>query len=884
MAKVLLVDGAAIAYRSHFALAGTNLTATTGEPTAATYGFVTTLLRLIREQGPTHGCVAFDTDKPTYRHRLFEEYKAGRPAMPDDLANQMGWMKEIAGGLGMRACELAGYEADDVIGTLARLASAAGFETVIATGDKDLLQLIDDRTRVLMLGGGGRETRIVDEKAVVSKYGMPPGNLIDFFALVGDAVDNVPGVLGIGEKTARELVVRYGPIEAIYENLDGISGARAQKALREHRDMAFFSKELVTVHTSVPLGLGLEDLVLKPSGETDLRALFTRLSFRSLLGQVPGGEGPSEQAPTRTRLWEEGAGGGRVTCSGAMGVEVNLGEGPAAIAPLLGVALACEGGEDHYFPLGHREPGNFDRRAFAAVVGGVVGGRATPKVVHDAKRAILGLRRAGIEPEGIEFDTLLARYLLNPGQSGLEIDGLALEYLGSFDGYRQGSVGSVGVVTVRDAAATCGRRARTVLMLRPLLERDLKERGLWDLFKNVELPLASVLADMEQRGVRIDAVRLQNLADDLEGRLSILEKEAYALARRPFNLNSPRDISRLLFDDFGLKPRRKTKTGYSTDLSVLIELSADHELPRKILEHRQVSKLKSTYVDQLLRLRDPETDRIHASFNQAVAATGRLSSSDPNLQNVPIRDELGAEIRRAFVPSGDDWIMISGDYSQVELRVVAHLSNDPGLIEAFRRGEDIHANTAAAVFRVPPAEVTQGMRNTAKVVNFGIIYGMGAQALAKTAGLSVDEATRFLEEHRRAYPGLYAYIDEVLAGVRERGWVETVLGRKRYLPNIKSGDAALRSAAERAAVNTPVQGSAADIIKLAMLGLHSRIKADGLGGGILIQVHDEILVECPAAEKAAMEAALYNEMSNAYSLAVPLKVDLRSGRNWYEAH
>jgi DNA polymerase-1 len=885
MAGLLLFDGPAIAYRAHFALARSNLTTTSGQSTAATYGFVTTLLKLLRQYGSSHCCVAFDTEKPTYRHQLFEEYKAGRPGMPEELAGQIGWMKEIAADLGLRVCELDGYEADDIIGTLAVMASRAGLDTVIVTGDKDMLQLVDDRTRVVMLSGSGRDTQVLDAAAVLARYGVPPARLTDFFGLMGDAIDNVAGVPGIGEKTALQLVSRYGTIEAIYENLDGIPGSKAQKALRENRDKAFSSRELVTIHTQVPLNLTLDDVARAPVREAEIRTIFTRLSFRSLAAQVLGAA--SEAKPlggVRPRVWEEPLGRHTIACEGALGVDVNLGEGPAAVAPLLGVALACEGGEDHYFPLGHREPGNVGGQAFREVGGPLLADPAKPKITHDAKRAILGLRRAGIETRGIEFDTMLARYLLNPGQGGLDIEGIALDYLGNLEGYVSDRHRAGTLATVREACEVCGRRARTAVAVRPMMEQDLRDRGLWDLFHDVELPLASVLAAMEQRGVRIDVSHLEALGDDLDCRVSLLEKEAYVLARRPFNLNSPREVSRILFEDLGLKPRRKTKTGYSTDLSVLVELSADHELPRKILEYRQLAKLKSTYVDQLLRFRDPVTNRIHASFNQTVAATGRLSSSDPNLQNIPVRGELGAEIRKAFIPGADHWIMVSADYSQVELRVVAHLSRDPELIAAFQRGEDIHTNTAARVFKVPSADVTPAMRGVAKVVNFGIIYGMGAQSLAKTTGFPLEEAIRFLEEHKRAYPGLYTYIDGCLEQARERGWVETVLGRKRYLPNVRSKEPALKSAAERAAINTPVQGSAADIIKIAMLGVHRQIGAQGLAGGIVIQVHDDILLECPAAEQAQMEAILYNQMTKAYSLAVPLKVDLRSGRNWYEAH
>ncbi|MFZ1946854.1 MAG: DNA polymerase I [bacterium] len=884
MACMLLVDGPAVAYRAHFALARWNLTASTGESTAAAYGFASTLLRLLKEYGASHGCVAFDTEKPTYRHELFEEYKAGRPAMPDDLAKQMVWIKEIGEGLGLRVLELDGYEADDIIGTLAVMASRAGMETVIATGDKDMLQLVDERTRVVMLSGAGRDTKVFDPAAVQAKYGVPPALMTDLFGLMGDAVDNVAGVPGIGEKTATSLVSRFGSLESIYSSIDLVSPPKAQKALKENRDKAFWSRDLVSVHTGVPLGLALEDTARRPVGEEQLRCLFTKLSFRSLLGQViPQRACPSGESP-RPAVWTEPAERGPVVCDGPVGLAVNIDEAAPALAQPLGVAVSCGAAGDYYFPVRHGEPGNVPPEALRHAIGGLLGSAEVPKTVYDAKRAALALRALGIELRGVAFDAMLARYLLSPGQGATDLASIALDYLGAIEPQGARAKPGAALVTVREASETCARRARATLGLRDPMEADLRDKNLATLLSDLELPLADVLADMERRGVRVDAAHLETLSSDLDCRLSLAEKQAYALAGRSFNLNSPREISRVLFEELGLKPKRKTKTGYSTDIGVLVELSAEHELPRKILEHRQISKLKSTYVDQLLRLRDPGTDRIHARFNQAVTATGRLSSSDPNLQNIPIKDDLGAEIRKAFVPTAAGWVMISGDYSQVELRVVAHLSGDRGLIEAFDRGEDIHANTAAAVFKVGLEGVTPAMRAVAKMVNFGIIYGMGAQSLARATGLALGEATGFLDAHRRAYPGLYGYLDQCLETARTTGYVETILGRRRYLANLKASEPALRAAAERAAINSPVQGSAADIMKIAMLKVHADIKSAGMQGGLVVQVHDELLVECPPGEKADMEAVLYKRMANAYSLAVPLKVELKSGRNWYEAH
>jgi DNA polymerase-1 len=483
----------------------------------------------------------------------------------------------------------------------------------------------------------------------------------------------------------------------------------------------------------------------------------------------------------------------------------------------------------------------------------------------------------------VVFDTMIGAYLLAPGQGSPSVEGVAADYLGRFLG-DAGGPGKGPEVTLKQASGRCCLRARVLVEARPVMEQELRSRDLWDLFNEIEMPLAGVLAEMESRGIRVDRRRLEDLAADLEKRLAMIEKEAYALAGRRFNLNSPREIGRVLFDEIGLKPRRRTKTGYSTDISVLTELAAEHDLPRRILEHRQLAKIKSAHVDQLLRFADPESDRIYASFNQAVTATGRLSSSDPNLQNVPIRTGLGAEIRKAFIPSEPGWVLISADYSQIELRIMAHLSMDERLIEAFNRDADIHRETAAFIFKVEPSGVTADMRSLAKSVNFGILYGMGAQSLARGTGLSVEESEGFLAEHKRTYPGVYSWIEKLLQGARTSGYVETLLGRRRLLPDISSERPAVRAAAERMAINTPVQGSAADLIKIAMIELYNEMVKHDLKGGIVVQVHDEILVDCPREEEGRIRALLGEKMGGAYDLAVPLKVEVSSGGSWFEAH
>jgi DNA polymerase-1 len=881
--RILLIDGPAIAYRSHFALAKANLTTAEGQSTAATFGYTNALLKLLRQEEPEYACVAFDTEEPTYRHELFEEYKADRPGMPDELAGQLSWIKDITERLGIRVLEVDGYEADDIIGTLAEKAAERGIDTVIATGDKDLLQLVRPGARVIMLSGWGRDTKIMDEKAVKAKYGIPPGLLPDYYGLMGDSIDNVPGVPGIGPKTAGALVKEFGRLEVMYERIDSVEPPRVRSLLARNKEAAFSSRDLVTVHKEVPLGVEIDDLRLGKPDEEPIRDIFMRLGFRRLLRQVVG---EHTLPDAETVVWQEATGMGSemtLKVSGNVGVYVNLDGATAATSQILGIAL-CSEGDRYYFPLNHREPCNIGVEEFRRAASPVLARSEIPKAAHDAKKVIVSLKRFGIDVAGVESDSLLAAYLLSPGQSAQDVEGLAADYLGQVmpDEGKRGS--KVQLVTLKQASERCCLRASVLVEMCRVMEADLRSKDLYGLYKDVELPLARVLADMEMRGVKIDRGCLETLATELDKKLDALERGAFALAGRRFNLNSPKDVSHVLFDEIGLKPRRKTKRGYSTDLNVLTELSTEHELPRTILEHRQLAKLKSTYVDQLLRYADPVTGRIHANFNQTVTATGRLSSSDPNLQNIPIRTDIGARIRKAFIASHADWTLLSADYSQIELRILAHLSGDAGLMEAFAKGEDIHTKTASLIFKADPAQVTVAMRSIAKSVNFGIVYGMGPQGLARATGLDIEEAQRFLEQHRLSYPGVYTYIEQSLEKARTQGFVETVLGRKRYLPNLVSSEPALRSAAERMAVNTPIQGSAADIIKIAMLGVFEEMGRRGLAGGIVVQVHDEILVDCPESERAEIEGLLKDKMTKAYALSVPLKVELGGGKTWYEAH
>ncbi len=872
MSKVLLVDGSAVAYRAHFALSKANLVTSDGKVTSATYGYTNTLLKLLREIEPDYACVAFDTEAPTERHLVYAEYKAGRPGMPSDLVDQLEWIRQITTALGIRLVEKEGYEADDIIATLAVKLASDGKDVVIATGDKDMLQIVGERIRVVMLSGWGRETVTMGEREVVTKYGICPELLPDYFGLMGDSIDNIPGVPGIGKKIARDLVSRFGSLENIYDQICDVGPARVKKLLLEGKHLALQSRDLVRVRTDVPLEIGAEDIKYQGPDTERLTEIFRRLGFRRLLLQVGKSQ---DRLTTRYEIWKDTERSELEIPTGRwVGVEVNWsGERQAAI---YGYAVSFAD-TDIYFPIGHKEPGSVEISKTPLPL--ILESGDIPKIAHDAKKVMLAAHRVGVDVKRIEFDTMLAAYLLRPGERIRDIDDVAIEHLG----ITPASHVTNEIPTITQAAQILCSRTRMLLKLREVLESELQESGLLKLFKEIEMPLVEVLADMETRGVRVDVDLLNEFNVELDGRLFHIEREAYSLAGRKFNLNSPKEVGQILFTELGLKPRRKTKTGYATDFSVLVELAAEHELPRKIIEYRQLAKLKSTYVEQLLRSVDPNTGRIHAHFNQAVTATGRLSSSEPNLQNIPVGDQMGIEIRRAFIPT-DGWVFVSGDYSQIELRVLAHYCRDEALVEAFRKDEDIHTMTAAAIFHVKPQDVSPRMRAVAKIVNFGIIYGMGVGSLAKTAGLTEQEASKFIEEHKSKYPGVYHYIETTLENARQRGYVETLLGRRRYLSGLASAKGGVRSAAERMAINAPIQGSAADIIKIAMLRVYERLSKGNFKAGIVIQVHDEILVECPHSELEEVKQILKEEMGNAYELFVPLKVEIATGRNWHEAH
>jgi len=892
--RLLLIDANSLLSRAFYALPA--LTTRQGIPTNAVYGLALMLGRLIEEEAPHRAVAAFDTGAPTFRHASYEPYKAHRPRMPDPLREQLPLAKELLEAYGILALDLVGYEADDVIGTLATLATQRGMEVLIVTGDKDALQLVGEHVQVLLTRKGITEVVRFDPEEVVRRVGVAPRRIPDLKGLTGDPSDNIPGVPGIGEKTALRLLERYERLEELVERRDEVPG-RAGEALRRHWEKALLSKRLATIRTDAPVSVDWERL---PRVEPDcqrLADLFIRLEFRTLLESLgklrrPSGGGPTESpwdgpVEIATTLEELSRAVRELSQAHCLAV-CAVWDGPARAADLVGIGLA--GGERAlYVPVGHSGSKNVDPAALEGPVRQLLCSRQA-KACHDAKAQRTALDASGLTLEGVADDTMLAVYLLDPDRGGMALEDVALRFAGVpleplFHGAENGRgrrpVQRMSELPPEKVAEWAIRRARAVLALSSRLAGLLKQDGLDRLYREVELPLSSILFEMEQRGVSVDVGELRRLAKKMEDELIALESRAYELAGETFNLNSPRQLARILFEKLGLAASVKGKGALSTSAEVLESLVDQHEIVQVILDYRRVHKLKSGYVDALPKLIDARTGRIHTTFHQAAAATGRLSSANPNLQNIPVRSAAGQEVRKAFV-ARPGWVLLKADYSQIELRVLAHLSGDPGLIEAFRRGEDIHAKTAAAVFGVDAEEVTPRLRSAAKAVNFGVIYGISGFGLARGTGLSHSEAESFIENYFQRHPSVRRFIEETIAKAREKGYVVTLFGRRRYLPGLMSRRWQERTLAERMAVNAPIQGSAADIIKAAMLAVHRRMRRERFKAALLLQVHDELLFEVPHEELSALARIVKDEMEGVVKLTVPLVVELAAGPNWLE--
>ncbi len=914
--ELVLIDGHALAYRAFHALPEDMQTAQ-GEPTNAVYGFTAMLLNVLRDEQPAYIAVTFDKGR-TFRHDLYPEYKAHRAKMPDAMRSQMSRIRQVVETLGIPQFEREGYEADDLLGTLSRQAEEQGVSTLIVTGDMDILQLVDEMVRVLTSRWRFSDVVVYDPAAVERKYGLPPDKLVDYKALVGDKSDNIPGVPGVGQKTAVKLLQKYGSLEGIYAHLDEVT-PRFRKKLAEGRDLAFLSRQLATIVRDAPVTLDLDRCRVRPFDRKAVLDLFRELEFRSLAERLPevrtvggtqqlslfGGaevEEEAEPAPTadyRLIADEEELRRlvARLRDAPALTVDTETTSTDAMLADLVGISLTDGPRRGYYIPI--RAPAGdpaIPLEQVAALLGPLFGDGDRPKQGHNLKYDLTVLRRAGIPLEGLAFDTLIAEWLINPASRNLGLKNLAWARLKEEmtpitaligkkgRGQQQATMDAVPVAQVLPYACADADMSHRLVAV---LEKELREKHLWDLFTEVEMPLVPVLAAMEMAGIRLDSGFLERMSADLAARLGELEARIQEMVGYPFNINSTQQLSDVLFKHLGLPTQglKRTKSGhFSTAAAVLERLRGKHPVVDLVLEYRGLAKLKSTYVDALPRLVNPRTGRLHTSYHQTGTVTGRLSSSNPNLQNIPIRTPLGRQVRRAFVAE-EGWQLVGADYSQVELRVMAHISGDEGLLSAFARGEDIHASTAAAVLGVPLEEVTPEMRRLAKGVNFGLSYGQTAYGLSQATGMTQSEAEEFIKTYFERFPRVREYIDTTKARATRQGYVETLLGRRRYFPELQPGSHAshnARQAAERMAINAPIQGTAADIIKIAMIRLHRELAAHSLRARMILQVHDELVVEAPDEEVETVGPLMREVMENAFRLRVPLKVDLKVGRNWGE--
>lgn len=892
---IYLIDGNAFVYRAFFAIKG--LSDSKGRPTGAIYGFTNTLLKILRERRPGGIVVSFDSPQPTERHVLFEKYKAHRPEMPDDLRVQFPQVRRMIDAFRIRILQMPGYEADDIIATVAEKAAKAGMDVFIVTSDKDMLQLIDERVKVY----DPINDRMLDGSYVREKLGVPPEHVTDYMALVGDAVDNIPGIKGIGDKTAKELLGEFASLDELLAHTGRIKKERIRKLIEDNADLARLSKKLAEINRNVPVDFDLRDFSVREPDWQSLLSLFRDFEFFSFMRLIPGGPPPERkyEAVTGIPLLRDRIGAVR----GEFSINAEATGKDPMRDTLVGFSICPEKGTAFYVPLAHTSGEQMDKAESLAVLKPLAEDGSRPKIGHDMKFDIVIFGNEGVDIGGTLYDTMVAAYLINPLRSDYSLENVSLDYLArkkkTFNevvgkgGTAPREIGGMASVSIRAAADFSCDNAELAFELRGLLFGRLPEMGLERLYFDIEMPLIYVLAEMERTGVKIDTSKLNSLSGELEGEIKALERRIYFLAGGEFNIGSPKQLSKLLFENLGLKPGRRKKTGYSTDVSVLEELAKTHELPREVLNWRTLTKLKSTYVDVLPALINPSTGRLHSSFNQAATATGRLSSSEPNLQNIPVRGQWGRRIREAFVAEEGN-VLIAADYSQIELRVMAHMSGDVALKEAFHRNIDVHTRTASELFGVPEDKVTSDMRRAAKTVNFGVIYGITPFGLSEALGISKEEAAKYISRYFQRHAGIKAYTEGVLAEAREKGYVRTLYGRIRPVPELNSKSPATRQLGERLAVNSPIQGTAADIIKIAMINVSKRLKehnasifggkgvfdpSDGKGS-VTLQVHDELVFEAPEGEAGAVMAIVKEEMEGAAALSVPLRVDMGYGKNW----
>jgi DNA polymerase-1 len=864
--KFIIIDGNSLMHRAFYALP--NFTNSKGFHTGVIYGFVNMINKIKEEYKPQYIGIAFDTKAPTFRHQEYPEYKAGRLKMAEDMAEQIPVLKEVLTAMNIKQSEIDGFEADDIIGTIAAKCDEEGIPALIVTGDKDALQLISDNVHTLMTKKGISEIEEYDIPKLKEKYGISPAQVTDLKGLMGDASDNIPGVPGVGEKTALELIHQFENVENILQNVSEIKKNKVRENISNNMDQAVLSKKLATIARDVPMDFNLEDFALKEADKEKLFSLFTELEFKVLIEKMCGGlscTGAAEAVEITIKeiegvdelrkVFEKASKSGRFVFK----IDNELGE-------MLRTIYLDVDGKQYRFNINDSS---------MPLIGKIMEDPKVLKEGHDIKQDILLLRRYGIEVSPVGFDTMIAAYLLNPSKGSYRIRDLTQEYLGTgMDGYDAKGA---------DQVQKYGATVKAVSELKPVLAEKLEECEMLELYYNIELPLVRVLADMEYEGFSVDKGILEVLSHDFAKQIEALTADIYRYAGEEFNINSTKQLGTILFDKLGLTAVKKTKTGYSTDVKVLEQLYGKHPIIEKLLEYRQIVKLKSTYVDGLIGIINPETGRIHTKLNQTVTATGRLSSTEPNLQNIPIKTENGRQIRKVFVPRSDEYTLVDADYSQIELRVLAHISGDNGLIDTFKKNEDIHTRTASEVFGIDIKDVTPLMRGRAKAVNFGIIYGMSDYGLSQDLKIPRKEAKKYIDSYFARYPGVKQYMTDIVEAARTDGYVRTIMNRRRYIPEITSRNAVKRNFGERIAMNTPIQGSAADLIKIAMIKVHSELKRRNLKSRLILQVHDELIVETHKSELQEVKKLVEECMENAIKLSVPVIVEISSGDNWYNA-
>lgn len=897
--RLFLIDGYAMLYRCHFALVRNPLITTYGLHTSALFGFTNQILRLLETESPEYIAAIFDSKEKTFRHEYYPSYKATREKMPEELVDQLPHLWRILKGLNLFYTSKPGFEADDIVGTLAKTAVTENLDTYIVSGDKDFMQLVNDQIFLYSPGGARTQTTIYDKQKVVERWGVPPESMIDLLGLMGDSSDNIPGVRGVGEKSAQKLIHEYGSLESALDQADKVTNKRVRNGLLDYREDALLSKELVKIHTDVPLEFSMSDLIQKEFNNSELLSLFKEFEFHGLMRQFSEMELQGETQKKKTEKSytsiisadELNQFISKVKEGEWLSIDLETTSVNPMEADIVGISFSIEKDSGVYIPIQHKDKtksyfGKDELSTVLNIIKPVLESPKVPKTGQNIKYDLLILRRLGIIVKGIEFDTMIAAHLLHPEVRSYKLDKLSEKYLNYSMMPIEDLIGtgknqiSMAEVSLEDITFYAAEDADIALQLTIILKEKLEQDNLWEFFKKVELSLIRVLIEMEFRGTFVQKELLDKLSEDYSEKIKTLIADIYSLSGTEFNVNSTQQLAQILFDIIKLPQIRKR----STAEDVLERLKNDHPLPQKMLSYRKLNKLKNTYLDPLTGFINQNSGRIHTSFNQTIAATGRLSSTNPNFQNIPIRTEQGREIRRAFKSQKKGWKIFSADYSQIELRIMAHLSQDKGLIEAFNNKEDIHTKTASSVYGISPEDVLPELRRTAKVINFGIMYGAGPFRISQELGIPRNEAMTIIEAYFNQYTGIKKYFDKTINFAKEHKYVSTLLGRRRPVWEIDSDNRIRREAAVRMAINMPIQGTAAEMIKLAMIDIQRELESKKLESMMVLQIHDELVFEFPENELEPLKDLIISKMENALSLSVPLLVDCGWGKSWYEAH